>query len=101
MTPTTPREALEKGLCVKHFDASHGPNAPPTHTTPVHTATIDAILTALAPFMKTPGTVEVCKLCSVDVTKLSDDYKKGCRGNIKSDNYSTNCPIKQVTNEKA
>lgn len=53
---TTPREALEPLLCLN----GNGPikNGPVI-------ASIDAILTALAPHLRTPGTVEVCTFCKV------------------------------------
>lgn len=75
MTPTTPREALENSLIRVEDDNSFLGNMPET---------IDAILTALAPFMRTQGTVEVCKPCAGYIQINQGDCGDGC-------------PIKQVT----
>lgn len=53
--PTTPREALTESLI--EIDLRHHHTAYLGHLP----ETIDAILHTLAPFMRTPGTTEVCE----------------------------------------
>lgn len=74
---TTPREALEPLLCLN----GNGPikNGPVI-------ASIDAILTALAPFLRTPGTVEVCGDCLADLNWVRNF---GCKHKL-----GDTCPLK-------
>lgn len=76
--PPTPREALEKAECVyrPEFAEMVTPNV----------AEIDAILTALAPFLRTPGAREVCGMLNCE----KPEYQW-------QDCEAANCPIRKAT----
>lgn len=85
----TPREALDRFIDIP---ATRAPSK-----IWLNQDYIDAILTALAPYLRTPGTFEVCELCGRAASLLN---KLGC-GKLYDIHGERECPIKQVMNEKA
>lgn len=85
MTPKTPKEALAQIRLISGVLLEHE---------------INAIFTALKPWLdnqRTAGTFEVCELCGRAASLLN---KIGC-GKLYDIHGERECPIKQVTNEKA
>jgi hypothetical protein len=94
---TTPREALEKA----YYEAIGPAFGPPEQLTEAYAARwearrvrqakslTDTALTALAPFLRTPGTVEICRYSRCE-TKFRIMWQH-------CDNQR--CPIKQVAND--